>query len=111
MILKEGSGLFRVRKPRRFDPPTRYYDSEKERLDTRISEIEEQQGKQEGERVRREVNFRAQTNIDWKKNQITKARINSNIRLIIILVLLAAGLIYLYDTVDAPSLVFENTGK
>lgn len=110
MILKEGTGLFKVRKPREFKLHTRYYDPDKERLMRRVKEIEQEQGQQEGERIRREINFRAQTNIDWKKSQITKARIKSNIRLIIILVVLAAGFVYLYQNVDAISSAFENTG-
>jgi len=112
MILKEGTGVFKVRKPKKFNLSTRYYDADKERLDLRVNEIESKHGKEEGERAKREINFRAQTNLDWKKSQVQKARIRSNIRLLIILVVLAAVFVYLFTNVDAVSSLFQNnTGK
>ncbi|MFT7611527.1 MAG: hypothetical protein ACI9J3_000472 [Parvicellaceae bacterium] len=112
MILKQGTGVFKVRQPKKFNLSTRYYDVDKERLDQRINEIEQKHGKEEGDRAKREINFRAQTNLDWKKSQVQKARMRSNIRLLIILVVLTAVFIYLFTNVDAVSSLFQkNAGK
>jgi len=110
MILKEGIGVFKIRKPKQFNLSTRYYDPDKERLMKRVNEIEHKHGQVEGERARREMSFRARTNLDWKKNQIRKARTKSNIRLIIILIVLTAIFIYLFQNVDAISSSFKNLG-
>ena len=67
-------------------------------------------GENEGEKIRREMNFRNKTDIDWKKQQISKARTKSNFRLLIILALLTATFIYLYRNIDAVSSTFKNLG-
>ena len=110
MILKEGIGLFKIRKPKSFNLATRYYDADKERLMRRVHEIEQEKGREEGERVRREMNFRNKTDIDWKKKQIAKARTKSNLRLLIILAILTATFVYLYKNIDAISSTFEKLG-
>ena len=111
MILKEGTGLFKVRKPRSFNLVTRYYDADKERLMRRVKEIEQEKGKLAGDRVQREMNFRTKTDIKWKKNYVAKARMKSNIRLLVILGALTAVFIYLYNNIDAISTTFENLGR
>ncbi len=111
MILKEGTGLFKVRKPKSFNLSTRYYDVDKERLMRRVNEIEQEQGKLAGDRVHREMNFRAKTDINWKKSYIAKARMKSNIRLLLILGILTAVFVYLYNNIDAISATLENLGR
>jgi len=111
MILKQGKGIFKIRQPKEFNLATRYYDEDKARLNTRIKEIERKHGKEEADKERREINFRSQTNIDWKKNQVAKTRRKSNIRLIIILAALALGFYYLYENVDLVSSTLNNTGR
>lgn len=110
MILKEGIGLFKIRRPKSFNLSTRYYDADKERLMRRVNEIKREKGENEGEKIRREMNFRNKTDIDWKKQQISKARTKSNFRLLIILALLTATFIYLYRNIDAVSSTFKNLG-
>ncbi len=111
MILKEGNGLFRVRKPKQFNLATRYYDEDKERLNQRIKEIEQKQGKTEGRHVSREMNFRSTANVDWKKNRMTRTTIMTNVRLLVILAALTLGFVYVYNNVEEFSSLFEKVDE
>lgn len=109
MILKEGVGLFKVRKPKSFNLPTRYYDENKERLNQRVKEVEQELGKSEGENVRRQMNFRQKVDSEWKRKELTRARNMANIRLMVIIAVLLIAFVYFFNNIDGLIADIENT--
>ena len=75
------SSLFKQRKPKQFGFKTVYYNAEKEAREQRIKEITSETLTQNGE-------FRKLLREKWRKNYVVLANKKSNIRIIIIAVLL-----------------------
>ena len=80
------SGFFKINKNRQFNFIPRYYDSQKESLKKRIKSIEQEMGANEGEAYRPTLRKGQMSNYFNKKKG--KAQKQSNIRLIIILLVL-----------------------
>lgn len=115
MILREGTGLFRVRKPKKFNLPTRYYDPDKERYNQRVREIHQSlEGKEKGDHVRREMNFRSTSKTvdsQWKRAEYKRTRTRSNIRLIVIISVLLVLFLYFFTNVDEIVSALANPGE
>lgn len=114
MILREGTGLFRVRKPKKFNLPTRYYDPDKERFNQRVQEIHQSlEGKKEGKYVApKELDFRAASkpvDMQWKRAEYKRSRNMANLRFIIIVGVLLVVFLFLLMNVDgAISTLFKG---
>ena len=78
--------FFKINKNRRFNFIPRYYDPQKENLEKRIRSIEQEMGVKEGEAYRPSIRKGQMTNYFNRKKG--KAQKQSNIRLIIILLVL-----------------------
>ena len=78
--------FFKINKNRRFNFIPRYYDPQKENLEKRIKSIEQEMGVKEGEAYRPSIRKGQMTNYFNRKKG--KAQKQSNIRLIIILLVL-----------------------
>ena len=79
-------GFFKINKHKEFNFIPRYYDSQKENLDKRIKSIEQEMGVKEGEAYRPTIRKGQMTNYFNRKKG--KAQKQSNIRLIIIVIVL-----------------------
>ena len=78
--------FFKINKNRKYNFIPRYYDPRKEDLEERIRSIEREMGVKEGEAYRPTIRKGQMSNyFNWKKRKTQK---QSNIRLIIILVVL-----------------------
>jgi len=78
--------FFKINKNRRFNFIPRYYDPQKENLEKRIKSIEQEMGVKEGEAYRPSIRKGQMTNYFNRKKG--KAQKQSNIRLVIILLVL-----------------------
>ncbi len=78
--------FFKINRNRRFNFIPRYYDPQKENLEKRIKSIEQEMGVKEGEAYRPSIRKGQMTNYFNRKKG--KAQKQSNIRLIIILLVL-----------------------
>ena len=78
--------FFKINKNRRFNFTPRYYDPQKENLEKRIRSIEQEMGVKEGEAYRPSLRKGQMTNYFNRKRD--KAQKQSNIRLIIIFIVL-----------------------
>ena len=78
--------FFKINKNRRFNFIPRYYDPQKENLEKRIRSIEQEMGVKEGEAYRPSLRKGQMTNYFNRKRD--KAQKQSNIRLIIIFIVL-----------------------
>ncbi len=78
--------FFKINKHKEFNFIPRYYDSQKENLDKRIKSIEQEMGVKEGEAYRPTIRKGQMTNYFNRKKG--KAQKQSNIRLIIIVIVL-----------------------
>jgi len=78
--------FFKINKNRRFNFTPRYYDPQKENLEKRIKSIEQEMGVKEGEAYRPSIRKGQMTNYFNRKKG--KAQKQSNIRLVIILLVL-----------------------
>ena len=78
--------FFKINKNRRFNFIPRYYDPRKENLEKRIRSIEQEMGVKEGEAYRPAIRKGQMTNYFNRKKG--KAQKQSNIRLVIILLVL-----------------------
>ena len=78
--------FFKINKHKQFNFTPRYYDPQKEDLEKRIKSIEQEMGVNEGEAYRPSIRKGQMTN--YFRGKKRKAQKQSNIRLIIILIVL-----------------------
>jgi len=78
--------FFKINKHKQFNFIPRYYDPQKEGLEERIRSIEQEMGAKEGEAYRPTIRKGQMTNYFNRKKR--KAQKQSNIRLVIILLIL-----------------------
>lgn len=89
---------FRLPRPRQYDVAPRYYDEDKERRDARYEEYRAEFGGAESEEhVRRKISFREQVDEKWARSSFSRQHLYSNLRLMLILVLLCCGFYIAYD--------------
>jgi hypothetical protein len=108
VLMLKFKGFFYSPGPKRFRYIPRYYDEDKERLEKRVREIEQEVKGVDGERVRREMKFREAASRSWNRNEHSKQAMRKNVRLMVVLVALCVGFYYLYTKMDGFASLFAN---
>ncbi|MFW5656217.1 MAG: hypothetical protein ACOCXS_00920 [Bacteroidota bacterium] len=89
--------LFKIPRHRQFNYRPIYYNAEKEELQERIKKIEQEYGKKQESKVGKEYRPSIRRGImRGNYRQVTKAKRQSNIRLIVILLVLFALAYYIF---------------
>lgn len=91
---------------RRFEYIPRYYDPRKEELEKKIKAAEkssENSGNQ-----RREISFRQQTADKWGNNEFKMQAMRSNIRLVVIFIVVLIVFYYLYQYLDDAAYFLDS---
>lgn len=102
--------VIKLPKQKQFEYTPRHYDEAKERLEKRKKEIAQELGlNEDGERVKREINFRAKLSHNLEKSSTRKTAFWSNMRIFIILGILLIICYYIYINLD--NVIAEITNK
>lgn len=94
--------FFKRREPRQFQYMPRHFDPDKEDLERRIRNAQAELGMvdESGEKIRREINFREQAAMSWKKPSVKSSNAVASFRLIAILFAICALFYYIYSRID-----------
>ena len=91
---------------RRFEYIPRYYDPKKEELEKKVKVAE---AEAKGERdYRREISFRQHTSDKWGNSEFKSQAMKSNVRLIIIFVIVLIGVYFLFQALDNIAPFIDN---
>lgn len=92
--------LFHIPQPRQYDVMPRYHDPDKERLEARYQKMRSEMGVEvpaDEERIRRTISFSEKVDDKWARSSFSKQHLYSNLRLMLILVLLCVGFYIAYN--------------
>jgi cytochrome c-type biogenesis protein CcmH/NrfG len=99
--------LFKLpNKHRRFEYIPRYYDPRKEELEKKVKAAQKKPGEEDGQR--REISFRQQTADKWGNTEFKMQAMRSNIRLIVIFIIVLIAFYYLYQYLDDAAYFLDN---
>jgi uncharacterized membrane protein (DUF106 family) len=99
--------LFKLpNKHRRFEYIPRYYDPRKEELEKKVKAAQKKPGEEDGQR--REISFRQQTADKWGNTEFKMQAMRSNIRLIVIFIIVLIVFYYLYQYLDDAAYFLDN---
>lgn len=99
--------LFKLpNKHRRFEYVPRYYDPRKEELEKKIKAA--QAVSEDGAHVRREISFRQQAADKWGNNEFKTQAMRSNVRLVVIFIIVLIAFYYLYQYLDDAAYFLDN---
>ncbi len=85
---------------KRFEYVPRYYDERKEKLKKKIEQAERAQRGGISDESRREISFRAKAEDKWGNSDYKTASMRQNVRLILILGILAVVVYYIFSGID-----------
>ena len=93
--------VLKLPQTKRFEYSPRHFDERKEKLEKRKKQIAQDLGlNEDSERVKREINFRANLEASYDKNPYHKTSAWTNIRLIVIMGILLMVCYYIYINLD-----------
>ncbi|MEX1003328.1 MAG: hypothetical protein WDZ35_14510 [Crocinitomicaceae bacterium] len=91
---------------RRFEYIPRYYDPQKEQLEKKVKAAE---ATSKGDKdYRREISFRQHTADKWGNTEFKSQAMRSNVRLIIIFIIVLIAVYFLYQMLDGIVPFLEN---
>ncbi|UKN01941.1 hypothetical protein K6119_00225 [Paracrocinitomix mangrovi] len=116
MISWNKYNLFKLpNKHRRFEYVPRYYDPRKEELEKKIRAAQKAAAKNGGEgdaSIARELSFRQNTSDKWGNSEYKAQAMRSNLRLVIIFIIVLIGFYFLYQYLDdVGAFIDKETGK
>ncbi|MDA7803028.1 hypothetical protein N8987_00440 [Crocinitomix sp.] len=97
---------------KRFEYVPRYYDPKKEALKDKINRAKQEATIDDNGKFARDIKFRADTAARWGNSEYKSQSMRSNIRLIIILMLVIVTFYYLFIGLDIAGMgIDENLDK
>lgn len=89
--------------PREYDVAPRYYDPDKERIEARYQEIRQEMGataEVNEDVIRKRIAFRQDVESKWSTSSFNRQYIFSNLRLVLILLVLLGAFYYTYQYLE-----------